>query len=92
MQLHESDEARMGVHRLAIWTEEMDRPPFFRFVKNAGERCAALDVSVPGEFPCSLYEVRPEGCRTVEAGSPACLEARALGHLGSSVEFFRERA
>jgi Fe-S-cluster containining protein len=66
-----------------------DRPPGWRFVKNTGQRCAALDVSVPGRFPCLLYEVRPDDCRIVEPGSPCCLEARRLGHLGSSVEFRR---
>jgi hypothetical protein len=64
-------------------------PPFFRFVRNAGDRCGALDVSVAGRYPCAIYEVRPDDCRIVEAGSPACLEARRLGHLGTSVEFLR---
>jgi hypothetical protein len=58
-------------------------------VRNTGDRCAALDVEVPGRFPCSIYDVRPDDCRIVEPGSPACLEARRLGHLGSSVEFQR---
>jgi len=74
------------LHRLTVL---LDRPPFFRFVKNEGERCGALDVSEPGRYPCSVYEVRPEGCREVEPGSPCCLEARRLGHLGKSVEFKR---
>lgn len=82
----------MGKRLLALYTEVMERPPHFRFVKNAGERCGALDVSVPERYPCGIYEVRPEGCRIVEAGSPACLEARALGHLGNSVEFTRDVA
>jgi uncharacterized protein len=64
-------------------------PPGWRFLDNTGERCAALDVSTPGRFPCSIYEVRPDDCRMVEPGSPACLEARALGHLGTSVGFLR---
>jgi Fe-S-cluster containining protein len=65
------------------------KPPGWRFMKNAGHRCAALDVSVPGRFPCSIYDVRPDDCRIVAPGSPACLEARHLGHLGKSVEFAR---
>jgi Fe-S-cluster containining protein len=64
-------------------------PPGWRFVKNTGDRCAALDVSEAGRFPCSIYEVRPDDCRIVEPGSPACLQARALGHLGTSVGFVR---
>ena len=66
-----------------------DRPPGWRFVANTGDRCAALDVSVPGRFACAIYELRPDDCRIVEPGSPACLEARRLGRLGSSVEFLR---
>jgi Fe-S-cluster containining protein len=81
----------MGDELLTRLTVVMDRPPHFRFVVNDGERCGALDASTPGHHPCSIYERRPEGCRTVEPGSPCCLEARRLGHLGSSVEFFRKR-
>jgi hypothetical protein len=89
VHLLEADEERMGeplLHRLTVLDP---RPPGFRFLKNGGHRCAALDVSVPGRYPCSIYEVRPEDCRIVEPGSPCCLEARRLGHLGTSVEFKR---
>jgi Fe-S-cluster containining protein len=89
VQLFEEDEARLGDERLHRLTVLMDRPPYFRFVRNDGERCGALDVSRPGEYPCAIYDARPEGCRIVEPGSPCCLEARALGHLGTSVEFER---
>ncbi len=81
----------MGERLLPIYTEVLDRPPYFRFVKNEGEHCGGLDVSVPGRYPCAIYEVRPEGCRIVEPGSAACLEARRLGHLGTSVDFIRPR-
>jgi uncharacterized protein len=91
VQLMEIDERRMGPRTLELYTGVMDRPPFFRFVKNEGDRCGALDVSVPGRHACSIYEVRPEGCRTVEPGSPCCLEARRLGRLGTSLEFSRPR-
>ena len=88
----EPDDARMGKRLLALYTDLEMKPPGFRFMKNrkteAGEdRCAGLDLSVPGSYPCGVYDVRPEDCRIVEPGSPACLEARRLGHLGSSVEF-----
>jgi Fe-S-cluster containining protein len=86
--LLEPDEARLGAD-LPRWTVLHPRPPHFRFMKNDGSKCAALDTREEGRFPCSIYARRPEGCRTVEAGSPCCLEARRLGHLGSSVEFSR---
>lgn len=93
MHLLESDEARIlaagrgdVLHRLTVLD---DRPPGWRFVRNHGNRCAALDVTVPDRFPCSIYDIRPDDCRIVEPGSPCCLEARRLGHLGTSVEFKR---
>src|SRR5580658_2772141 len=94
VHLLDTDEARVLAHPdgeriLARLTVLDDRPPGWRFVRNEGERCEALDVSVPGRFPCTIYEVRPDDCRLVEPGSPACLEARALGHLGTSVGFLR---
>jgi Fe-S-cluster containining protein len=96
VHLLEEDEARVlahpdGVEILHRLTVLEPRPPGWRFVDNHGERCAALDVSVPGRFACSIYDVRPDDCRLVEPGSPACLEARALGRLGSSVEFGRSK-
>jgi Fe-S-cluster containining protein len=91
VHLLEDDERRMGPAMLARFTELETRPPGFRFLKNDGARCAALDVSEPGRFPCRIYDVRPDDCRLVEPGSPCCLEARRLGCLGTSVEFKRER-
>lgn len=85
----ETDEVRLGPELLRRLTVVLDRPPYFRFVINEGERCGALDTREPGRFPCAIYAVRPEGCREVEPGSPCCLEARRLGHLGKSVEFKR---
>ena len=94
VHLLESDEARIlaapeGEAILLRLTVLEAKPPGFRFVRNAGDRCGALDVSVPGRYPCSMYAQRPDDCRIVEPGSPACLEARRLGHLGTSVEFSR---
>jgi len=96
VHLLEADEERVlarsdGAELLRRLTLLDERPPGWRFLANTGDRCAALDVSVPGRFPCSLYDVRPDDCRLVEPGSPACLEARKLGRLGSSVEFMRSR-
>ncbi len=91
VHLLESDEGRMGKRLLALYTDFDAKPPWMRFVKNEGSRCGGLDVSVEGRYPCSVYDVRPEDCRIVEAGSPACLEARALGHLGDSIAYKRVR-
>lgn len=80
----------MGPKLLPLYTDLETSPPYFRFVKNGGDRCGGLDVSVPDQYPCAIYAVRPEDCRIVEPGSPACLEARTLGHLGPSILFKRQ--
>ena len=94
VHLLEPDEERVrtrpdGEEILRRLTVIDERPPGWRFLRNDGHRCAALDVSTPDRYPCPLYDVRPDDCRIVEPGSPACLEARALGHLGTSVIFVR---
>jgi Fe-S-cluster containining protein len=89
VHLLEDDDARLTADELVRLTVLDPRPPGFRFIVNDGHRCGALDVTVPGEYPCSIYPRRPEDCRLVEPGSPCCLEARRLGHLGSSVDFKR---
>jgi Fe-S-cluster containining protein len=76
------DEGRMSKRALALYTEVLARPPFSRFLQNDGERCMALDLSVPRRYACRIYEERPDGCRVVEPGSAECLEARRLGRLG----------
>jgi Fe-S-cluster containining protein len=94
VHLLDEDDARIlarpdGIEILRRLTVLDNRPPGWRFVESTGERCAALGVSVPGRYPCGIYDVRPDDCRLFEPGSPACLEARALGHLGASVQFLR---
>jgi Fe-S-cluster containining protein len=91
VHLLETDDLRMSEKVLRRLTILDPTPPGWRFMKNEGGRCAGLDVSTPGLFPCSVYDERPEDCRIVEPGSPACLEARRLGRLGSSVEFAMAR-
>lgn len=91
VHLLEADEARMGKRLLELYTELDVKPPWMRFIKNEGERCAGLDVSVPGSYPCAIYASRPDDCRIVEPGSPACLEARTIGHLGVSISFERAK-
>jgi Fe-S-cluster containining protein len=90
VHLLEDDDARLTSAELARLTVLDARPPGFRFLVNAGDRCGALDVSADGRFPCSIYARRPDDCRIVEPGSPCCLEARRLGRLGTSVEFRRQ--
>lgn len=34
--------------------------------------CSALEVRGEGTFACQLYAVRPQTCRDLERGSPAC--------------------
>lgn len=89
VHLLEPDELRMGPALLQQFTELQAAPPHFRFIVNQGHVCGALDTSEKGKYPCKIYAHRPEDCRIVEPGSPACLEARALGHLGSSLGFKR---
>jgi Fe-S-cluster containining protein len=94
VHLLDTDEARVlaspgGDELLRRLTVLDPRPPGWRFLRNTGERCGALDESTPDHHRCSIYDVRPDDCRIVEPGSPACLEARRLGHLGTSVEFVR---
>ncbi|MDP9150806.1 MAG: YkgJ family cysteine cluster protein [Myxococcota bacterium] len=94
VHLLDTDDARVltvtdGPEILRRLTVLEPHPPGWRFMANTGERCAALDVSRARLYPCAIYAVRPDDCRIVEPGSPACLEARALGHLGSSVEYER---
>ena len=91
VHLLEEDDARMGEVLLTRYTDLDGRGPGWRFMKNKGTRCGALDVSVPDRFPCAVYASRPMDCRIVEPGSPCCMEARKLGHLGTSVEFKRSQ-
>lgn len=92
VSLLEEDESRLSrldddaLRRLTV---VQNRPPHMRFLRNDGEKCVALGTPEAGPFACAIYAARPTGCRTVEVGSPCCLEARALGHLGASVDFVR---
>ncbi len=89
VSLLEDDEVRFGEERLRRLTVIDPRPPHLRFLRNEGGRCLALDVETPEIHACSIYEARPDGCRALEPDSPACREARRLGHLGKSVGYAR---
>lgn len=81
VRLEALDERRMSRRTLEVYTEVLARAPFWRSMKNDGERCAALSLAVPGLLTCSIYEERPVACRSVEPGSAECLEARRCGCL-----------
>ena len=47
-----------------------------RYLKMVDDRCAALAIE-RGVFVCTVYELRPQPCRALDAGSPACEAERA---------------
>jgi Fe-S-cluster containining protein len=47
------------------------------FMRMTDGHCAALQMSAEGPRTCAIYERRPEVCRALERGSPAC-EAELL--------------
>ena len=61
---------------LQRYTVENDRGQ--RHLKLIGpeERCAALLGALGKRVSCAIYELRPRGCRQVEAGSAECLRDR----------------
>lgn len=48
-----------------------------RGTDHAPPRCAALTGAIGERASCAIYEWRPSPCREFEAGSDACLRARA---------------
>jgi Fe-S-cluster containining protein len=40
------------------------------------ERCVALGGKIGKRVHCTIYSLRPKGCRMLEAGEPRCLQAR----------------
>ena len=45
------------------------------------QRCTALDGDIGLGVGCTIYKLRPAGCRRVEAGDQECLAARRLHNL-----------
>jgi Fe-S-cluster containining protein len=41
------------------------------------QRCVALEGQLGRRVTCSIYALRPSGCRRVQPGTAECLEARA---------------
>lgn len=84
--LSESDQRRLANDSDKIHVE--DGKSYMRMQGNiddrkSARRCIALRL-VAGRFVCGVYHSRPDICRELERGSPACLEevdekkARAL--------------
>jgi len=73
------DDSRLGpdgVRRLTVLTQH-GRGFFSRSMKMVGGRCIAYrDQLEDGGCGCSIYELRPDICRTFAAGSPDCHAAR----------------
>ena len=73
------DDVRLGDDRLRHLTvlTQHGRGYFARSMKMQNGRCVAFRDRLPdGGTGCSIYEVRPEICRTFEAGSADCHAAR----------------
>jgi Fe-S-cluster containining protein len=45
------------------------------------QRCVALEGEIGDAVACTIYKLRPRGCKTVEAGDAECLRARRLHGL-----------
>jgi Fe-S-cluster containining protein len=43
------------------------------FMRMQDDHCAALHITAEGRYVCSVYERRPEVCRTLERGGASCL-------------------
>lgn len=67
------DHARLGdaAERLTVFIDNRC------YMRMQDGHCAALSVRADGSFVCSVYEARPDVCRELERGSPAC-EAELL--------------
>lgn len=61
------------------WVHWIGNQAFLKITGSPG-RCSALQVA-DGRYLCAIYERRPEICRTLERGSPACAGERALKEL-----------
>lgn len=45
-------------------------------LRGADQRCVALEGKLGERVACSIYELRPSGCRAVKPGSRECLRDR----------------
>ena len=69
-----NDHARLAEHADDLVVFHGNRA----FLRMEDGHCAALRVDADaGAFVCTVYEQRPETCRALARGSPACLGERA---------------
>jgi hypothetical protein len=85
VHLVDTDEARMGADLLRRFTVLDEGASAYRFMRNTGDRCAGLDESIADCHSCLVYVRRPDDCRVMRPGSPDCLEARRVGHMGRTI-------
>ena len=67
VRVHGEDYARLGdlAESLVHWIGNQ------AYMRMANGRCGAL-VLENGRFACSIYASRPQACRDLDRGSPAC--------------------
>lgn len=70
------DEAELGLIPGALIDASLGR------MHCNGDRCSALTGEVGVATACSIYDVRPEVCRTCLPGDDACTMARVRFGLG----------
>ena len=51
-------------------------------LEGAEQRCAALEGELGESVFCTVYELRPSGCRKVKPGSKECLRDRRERGIG----------
>ncbi len=77
VEVGKDDELRRGrkdlLRQLAVRNDE---GLFHMRLVGEDQRCAALAGEIGGDVRCTIYRVRPAGCRRVDAGDADCLAAR----------------
>jgi Fe-S-cluster containining protein len=64
-------------------------PPFAMKTIGYEERCTALFGRIGREVTCSVYENRPERCRTFERGSQECIWFLGFHHITEPFDYSR---
>lgn len=68
------DHERLGDHaEVLVWFEENRA-----YLRMLNGHCAALAWDDRGRFFCTVYDVRPAVCRSVQRGTPQCAGERFL--------------